>query len=246
MQRLATSSCLAGALILLALPAFAQTEPPAQTELSQTEPSQTEPSQKEAAPPTEPVAKPEPAEKSETAAPPEQRANAEPSVEAFIARLDIATRAIHENSKGDPALMRQGCRDLLNQLLDLDTMAQTVNVEIWGKMTASQRETFRAAFEYRMISSCVQQFGGYEGQNMRLAGVRTPQAGIMLATIRVGPQADAKLVTWRLQSFGPGSLRAVDVITEGRSVIGDARIEFAAVLQSVNGDIEALISFMQR
>jgi len=68
----------------------------------------------------------------------------------------------------------------------------------------------------------------------------------MLATARFGAAEDARLVTWRLQKSSAANLRAVDVITEGRSVVSDARNEFAAVLESVNGDIEALIAFMQK
>ena len=94
------------------------------------------------------------------------------AVDAFMAKLGQATRAIHETKK-DPALVRDGCRAMLNQLLDLDVMSQNVNADIWDKMTPAQRDTFRVAFEHRMIANCVQQFGGYEGQKMQLAGVRT-------------------------------------------------------------------------
>jgi ABC-type transporter MlaC component len=125
-------------------------------------------------------------------------------------------------------------------------MAQDVNTELWEKMTPTQRETFRAAFEHRMISSCVKQFRGYEGQNLQVLGVRTTQSGNLLATVRVGSQDDGKQVTWRLRNYGSERWRAVDVITEGRSMVGDARVEFAAVLQSMNGDIEALIAFLQK
>ena len=173
-------------------------------------------------------------------------AQAEPSVEEFIAKLDSATRAIHENSKKDPAFIREGCHDLLNQILDLDAMAQATNAEIWDKMTLPQRDSYRSAFEQRMISNCVRQFGGYEGEFLSLAGVRSTEGGDKLATVRVGSQDDGKLVTWRLHSYGPNDWRAVDVITEGRSAVLDASVEFAAVLQSVNGDIEALIAFMQK
>ena len=173
-------------------------------------------------------------------------ARVEPSVEEFIAKLDSATRAIHENSKKDPALIHEGCHDLLNQILDLDAMAQATNAEIWDKMTLPQRESYRAAFEQRMISNCVRQFNEYEGELLQLAGVRSTEGGDKLATVRVGSQDDGKLVTWRLHSYGPNDWRAVDVITEGRSAVLDARVEFAAVLQSVNGDIEALIAFMRK
>jgi ABC-type transporter MlaC component len=169
-----------------------------------------------------------------------------PSIDEFIAKLDSTSRAIHASSKNDATLIRDGCRRLLNEILDLDAMAQAANVEIWEKMTASQRDLFRLAFEHRMVGNCVRQFGTYGGESLELAGVRTADGGQLLATVRVGSQGDAKLVTWRLHNLGPHSWRAVDVIAEGRSAVSDARVEYEAVLQSVNGDIEALITFMQR
>ena len=168
------------------------------------------------------------------------------SIEAFVARLDSATRAIHDSSRKDLALIREGCRDLLSEMLDLNAMAQASNAEIWEQMTLPQRDTLRLAFEHRMVGNCVRQFGGYGGEFLQLVGVRETDSGDLLATIRVGSQDDGKLVTWRLRSSRLGNWRAVDVITEGRSAVLDARIEFAAVLQSVNGDIDALITFMQK
>jgi ABC-type transporter MlaC component len=173
-------------------------------------------------------------------------AQTKPSVEAFVAKLDNAIRNIHQNSKKDSKLVDVGCRELLNEILDLNTMAQAAYVEVWERMTPPQRDIVRAAFEQRLISNCIRQFEGYEGDSLQLAGVRTTADGDQLATIRVGSQDDGKLVTWRLHSFGPANLRAIDVISDGRSVVIDARNEVAAVLQSGDGDIEALIAFSQK
>jgi ABC-type transporter MlaC component len=169
-----------------------------------------------------------------------------PSVDEFVAKLDSTTRAIHASSNKDAALVRKGCRGLLNEILDLDAMAKAANVQIWEKMTDNQRDLFRVAFEHRMIENCVRQFSSYEGESLQLAGVRATDGGQLLATVRVGSRDDAKHVTWRLHSYGASDWRAVDVITEGRSAVSDARVEFESVLQSVNGDIEALITFMQK
>jgi ABC-type transporter MlaC component len=222
MRKLSACVWVAGALIIPPLPTYAQTEPSAQ--------------QIESAAKADLSSKTEPASK------------ANPSVEAFITKLGSGTRAIHQISKQNPTLIRAGCRDLLNEILDLDAMAQASYVDIWDKMTPLQRDTIRAAFEQRMITICMRQFGGNgnEVEHIQLAGVRTTESGHLLATVRIGPNDDGKLVTWRLHSSGRDSMRAVDVITEGRSTVLDAHNEFAAVLQSVNGDIEALIAFMQK
>jgi ABC-type transporter MlaC component len=247
MLNMAARSFIAGAMLVVAFQAQAQTESSA-TESSANIPL----TPSEPAAPTESSAKldteTDTEAKTEKSAPeqPVKTKSSDSSVEAFVAKLDSGTRAIHEKSKNDPVLIRQGCRDLLQQILDLDTMAKDVDAELWEKLTPPQRETFRGAFEHRMIASCVKQLGDYEGQNLQLLGIRTAQGGNLLATIRVGSQEDGKLVTWRLRNSGSERWRAIDVITEGRSMVGDARVEFAAVLQSMNGDIEALIAFLQK
>ena len=45
-----------------------------------------------------------------------------------------------------------------------------------------------------------------------------------------------------------GTLIGAEVVLQpiGTSAVSDARNEFASVLQTVNGDIEALIAFMQK
>ena len=222
MQKLIACFCVAGAFVIWASPIHAQTVSPALIEPS-AQSGQTEPAAKIESFPLPP-----------------------PSVDSFVAKLDSATRAIHESSKKDVSLVRRGCHELLSEILDLDEMVKASNAEIWDAMTESQRATIRAAFEQRMIGNCVRQFGSYEGEIIHLAGVRRADGGQLLATVRVGPQDNNKLVTWKLSGSGPDNWRAVDVITEGRSIVSDARNEFAAVLQSVNGDIEALIAFMRK
>jgi ABC-type transporter MlaC component len=183
--------------------------------------------------------RPEPAPKTEVSAP------SASTVEAFIARLDSATRAIREKSN-DSAAMREGCHALLNELLDLNVMTRATNSEIWDQLTPTQQNLLRAAFEQRMVSACMRQFANYEGDSMQLAGIKSAPGGETLATVRLGTRDDGKLVTWKLQHTSSPMLRAIDVIAEGRSAVSDARTEFAAVLQSANGDIEALIAFMQK
>jgi ABC-type transporter MlaC component len=196
--------------------------------------------------PPEPAARVEPAPQPDTNGQDASASQGTQSIDAFLTRLDSATRAIHESAKKDPALIREGCRALLNETLDLDAMTEAANAEIWSRMTTGQRTMFRLAFEQRMIGNCVRQFGTYEGETMQLAGIRTTRDGQLLATVRVGPEDNGRLVTWRLPNSGPQNWRAIDVITEGRSAVLDARTEFAAVLETLNGDIEALIAFVQK
>jgi ABC-type transporter MlaC component len=174
-------------------------------------------------------------------------ARSEPMVDTFVARLDESMRSIHAQANGNADLTRAGCRDLLSRLLALDVMARATVSDTWDKMTDSQRDTFRSAFAERMASECVRSFVDYDGDAIALVGVRSPQDGDKLATVRFGSEDnDSKRITWRLRQVDGETWRAVDVISEGRSAVLTAQDEFAAVLQSNNGDVEALIASMRK
>jgi ABC-type transporter MlaC component len=224
-ESLARNGCLAGMLLAPVLPAHAQSELFTQSEVAAKVNAFTI------------------AEAVTQWVPAAQNAS---SVEAFVAKLNNASRAIHADSTKGPEFIREGCRDFLNEIVDLKTMAQNSGADIWNQLTLPQRETFRLAFEHRMVGMCVREFGEYVGEFLEFVGARTTDGGNLLATVRAGSQETGKLSTWRLQSFGPDNLRAIDIIIEGRSTIVDAHNEFAASLQRANGDIEALITYMRK
>ena len=169
----------------------------------------------------------------------------ESTVDAFVAQLDKSMRSIHAQAKGKADRTRAGCRDLLSRLLALDVMARATVSDDWDKMTDSQRGSFRSAFAERMASECVRSISDYDGDEIKLVGVRSPKDGDILASVRFDTEDDnSKRVTWRLRQVDSETWRAVDVILEGRSAVLTARDEFAAVLQSHDGNIEALIASM--
>jgi ABC-type transporter MlaC component len=174
-------------------------------------------------------------------------ARSEPTVDTFVAQLDKSMRSIHAQANGKADRTRAGCRDLLSRLLALDVMARATVSDAWDKMTDSQRDSFRSAFAERMASACVRGFSDYDGDEIKLVGVRSPKGGDILASVRFGTEDDnSKRITWRLRQVDGETWRAVDVILEGRSAVLTAQEEFAAVLQSQDGDIEALIASMRK
>jgi ABC-type transporter MlaC component len=110
-------------------------------------------------------------------------------------------------------------------------------------MTPSQRTAYGAAFDDRVLVKCAAIIGDYHGDKIVLMGVRPAGGGDLLATTRFGSSEAARMVTWRLRN---GEKRVVDVIGQGGSAVASARNEYAAVLQSNNGDIDALIAFLRK
>ena len=103
------------------------------------------------------------------------------------------------------------------------------------------------AFERRILSDCLRPIRDYNGEPIELVGVRPASGGEKLAAVRFGPADDpTRIITWRLHGEGADAWKVVDIIVDGRSTIANMRNEFAAVLQSQNGNIDALIEFLRR
>ena len=74
------------------------------------------------------------------------------------------------------------------------------------------------------------------------ARVRPPSGGVRLVTVRGGPE---QTWIWRLRPVGQ-SWRIVDVSIDGRSALHAERQEYAEILDTNHGDINAVIAFVRR
>ena len=172
------------------------------------------------------------------------RAQGEAAVHDFVAALDRQLHVIRADT-GEAAI-RTACRGLPGRILDVDAMARAAVRDKWGAITPSQRSAYRAAFHDRMLSVCARLVRDYHGDKITLLGVRSAEGGDRLATIRLGAdEENGRMVTWRLHGTG-GSLKAIDVISDGRSAVSTARNEYSAILDSNNGNFDALIDFLRR
>jgi ABC-type transporter MlaC component len=95
-----------------------------------------------------------------------------------------------------------------------------------------------------MTTECVRVTRENPAGKVTLAGVRTVSGGDRLVTTRFDGEG-SRTVTWRVRGSG-SRLKAVDVIADGRSAVSSARQEYARVLESNHGNVDALIAFMHK
>jgi ABC-type transporter MlaC component len=93
-----------------------------------------------------------------------------------------------------------------------------------------------------MTSECIRVTRENQAEKVTLAGVRTASGGDRLVTTRFD---SGRLVTWRVRGSS-SRVKAVDVIADGRSAVLSARQEYARVLESNQGNVDALIAFMHK
>jgi len=173
-------------------------------------------------------------------------AQAMPVIDDFMAEIARGIQAIHAQAAGDAAKIEAGCGDFLGRYLDTGALAQAASEEAWTRMSAAQREAYRAAVAHRLAVECVRQFAGYKGEPIELMGIRSVAGGDNLATQQLGNDQTGRMIAWRVHRAEDGKFHVVDVIWEGHSAVAKARGDFAAVLQGAHGDLDAVIAAMRK
>jgi ABC-type transporter MlaC component len=226
-------------LLLPAAEARAQAPAPdasaAVTESAAATPARSEPDpaspQAQAQPPAAAAQAPAPLPAPKPPAP----AKAEDPTAEFVGILEASSRATRSQDG------RGRCRDLMHRVMDMDAVTSAVAVEFWSRMNGPQRTAFRAALDARMVDECASRSSQYRGGRLKIVGVRNTSGGDRLVTVREGD--DGRMVTWRVR---PARTRAVDIISDGHSLVGVARNEVGGALSRSNGDVDAMIASLRR
>jgi len=170
-------------------------------------------------------------------------AGTDESIRTFIERVNKESVSFFVS--GLEANARQRCRDLLSWAFDVPVMGKQVLGKAWDKATEEERKEYMDAFEDEVISAYLRRMRP-PGTTLTYIGQRPPVGGDQLAASRrsVPGKAD-QIWIWWMHPDGQ-SWRIIDLLLDGHSVV-DAEIqEYANVLASNHGDMNALIAFMHK
>ena len=172
-----------------------------------------------------------------------ETASTDDSVRAFIEKVNTASTSFFVS--GSEADARQRCRDLLAWAFDIPFMGKQVLGKAWDKATDEERKKYMEAFEDEVISAYLRRMRP-PGTILTYIGQRPPLGGDQLAASRrsVPGKADQTWIWW-MRPDGE-SWRIIDLLLDGHSVVNAEIQEYATVLASNNGDINALIAFMNK
>lgn len=170
-------------------------------------------------------------------------ADSDAAIRAFVERVN------HESmnffATGSEADARQRCRDLLAWAFDVPFMGKQVLGKAWDKATEEERKEYMEAFENEVVSAYLKRMRP-KGMTLTYVGRRPPVGSDQIAASRrTVPGKPDQIWIWWMRPDGQ-SWRIIDLLLDGHSVV-DAEIqEYANVLASNNGDINALIAFMRK
>lgn len=164
------------------------------------------------------------------------------SVRAFVERVNEAS--VNFFSSGSEEDARKRCRDLLAWAFDVPAMGQEALGRAWDKATEEERKEFLQAFEEDIISGYLRRMRA-PGTTLTFIGHRPPIEGDQLAASRRSvPGKEDQTWIWWLRPDGQ-SWRIVDLLLDGHSALNAEIQEYANVLESNNGNMNALIAFMR-
>jgi phospholipid transport system substrate-binding protein len=167
----------------------------------------------------------------------------EDSIRAFIERVNAASLDLF--STGSEAEARTRARTLLAWAFDVPAMGKEALGRAWDAATEEERSELLEAFEEDVIGAYLRRMRP-EGTTLTFVGHRPPSDGNYVAASRRSvPGKKDQIWIWLMRPEGD-SWRIIDLLLGGHSGVYTARHEYASVLESNNGDINALIAFMRK
>lgn len=152
---------------------------------------------------------------------------------AFLQDLGDAAITVLAGAENSGARQEKAVEDMLRQNLDLETMGRFVLGPEWRKASAEQRTAYVDLFSEFVVRTYAQRLGGYGGQQFEVDG--TSQAGkndaLVVTSITSNDGSPPVKAGWRVKTAKDGSLKIVDVIVEGVSMLQTQRSEFDSVVR---------------
>ncbi len=158
----------------------------------------------------------------------------------------LSDRAINELAGKDLPVAERNrrFRVLLRESFDVDSIARNVLGRYWRVATEAERADYLRLFEDLIVQIYASRFAEYSGESYKIAQSRPAGTDTVITGEIVRPTATNVRVDWRV-TVESGSLKIIDVIVEGVSMVVTQRDEFGAVIQRGGGKVSGLLDTMR-
>ena len=137
-------------------------------------------------------------------------------------------------------------RQLFSADFDVPGIARFVLGRYWQIATPQQQQEFISLFTNYIALAYSERLAEYSGETLRVTGSRAAAAGSMVSSEILRPNgAPPAKIDWLLTQEN-GAYKISDVIVEGVSMAVTQRSEFASVIQRDGGQVQGLITALQR
>ena len=168
-----------------------------------------------------------------------QGAAADSFVKSFADRLVAVV-----NGPGSQASKQQALAPLIDDSVDVPTIAKFCLGRFWTTASASQQQAYVQLFHQVLLNNISGHLGEYQGVTYSMTGSHAQGDDAVVGTLINRPNAPAANVQWVVRTSG--SPKVLDVVAEGTSLRLTQRQDYASYLSHHGGDIDALITALKR
>jgi phospholipid transport system substrate-binding protein len=169
------------------------------------------------------------------------RAASTAAAEALVTRLAGELVQLIRSGRSE-AQIYAGFEGILARYADMPAVAASVLGPPWRGASPAQKSRFVAAFQHYLARRYGRQFREYRDARIEVAGSRDGgRAGVLVSTRVVRPGQEDIAVDWQI-SDRSGSVRVVNLVIEGVSMLANERAQVGAILEAQRGSIDGLIA----
>lgn len=146
----------------------------------------------------------------------------------------------------DKAEREKRVRGLLRTYFDVNTIARFTLGTNWRNASDAEKSEYIKLFENMIVTTYAQRFSEYSGQEFKvIKSTKASERDTVVQSQIVQKDGPPVAVDWRVRNTN-GNLKIIDVIVEGVSMSVTQRSDFAAVIQSGGGKVEALLASLRQ
>jgi phospholipid transport system substrate-binding protein len=172
------------------------------------------------------------------------RAWAQGDPTSFVVTLGNQMAAI-VNGPGTLEQKKQRMEPLIEQAVDIDSIARFVLGRFWRTATPQQQARFVQLFHAVLINNIAGKIGEFQGVTFTPTTTTQREGETLVGTVIRRPNQQPNNVQW-VVSNESGRPRIVDVVAEGTSLRLTQRSDYASYLARNGNSIDALLAAMQR
>jgi phospholipid transport system substrate-binding protein len=164
----------------------------------------------------------------------------------FVQKSAVEAIAILSNRALPDADRRLQFRTIILKNFDAPAIGRFVVGPHWAKAKPDQQTRFQAVFEGALANIYTERFFEYDGQSLAVKAVQQGDPGVTVVKTTVATPTGAKSydVDWMVTG-APGKEKFLDVVIDGISTSLLTQQDYASVLDSTKGDLDALTTALK-
>ncbi|MFX4223947.1 MAG: MlaC/ttg2D family ABC transporter substrate-binding protein [Thalassobaculum sp.] len=165
---------------------------------------------------------------------------------AFVSEFAEKAISLVSDKSLSTAERREQFGELVETYFDMPGIGRFLLGRYWRTASDAEQDAYLKAFTDNIVYTYARRFDEYDGQKLVVDATREDGRFDIVSSRIVDPNSNQEYrLDWRVIDES-GSLKVVDIVIEGVSMSVTQRQEYASVIQSNGGKVQALIDALTR